>query len=127
MLRCEATPNNLDDPHANLRSHEKTKLLIRKFDPGIIWDNYGVRDDVEVCSHYYLIFIMLSFARPEPCQPFTSHFPQADIHKLLTPDLLHQLITGTFKDHLVTWVENYLLKTHAKAMALNYIQEIDRR
>lgn len=35
-------------------------------------------------------------------QPFTAHFPCADIHLLLSPDLWHQIIKGTFKDHLVT-------------------------
>ncbi|PBK83662.1 hypothetical protein ARMGADRAFT_1048374 [Armillaria gallica] len=37
--------------------------------------------------------------------PFTHGFPCTDIHKLLSPDLLHQVIKGTFKDHLVTWIE----------------------
>ncbi|THH29603.1 hypothetical protein EUX98_g4593 [Antrodiella citrinella] len=40
--------------------------------------------------------------------PFTSNFPRADIHELLSPDLLHQLIKGTFKDHLVAWVFEYI-------------------
>ncbi|KAI9569828.1 hypothetical protein HD554DRAFT_2037827 [Boletus coccyginus] len=31
-----------------------------------------------------------------------THFPRADIHELIVLDLLHQLIKGTFKDHLVT-------------------------
>ncbi|KAI9453726.1 hypothetical protein HD554DRAFT_2169350 [Boletus coccyginus] len=48
-----------------------------------LWDNYGIVGDVE---------------------PFTAHFPRADIHELIAPDLLHQLIKGTFKDHLVSWV-----------------------
>jgi hypothetical protein len=47
LSRCEATPENLD-AKANLRSHEKTHFLIRRFDSAIIWDNYGVRDDVIV-------------------------------------------------------------------------------
>ncbi|KAJ8691164.1 hypothetical protein PTI98_010760 [Pleurotus ostreatus] len=33
-------------------------------------------------------------------QPFTNDFPRADIHELLSPDILHQLIKGSFKDHL---------------------------
>lgn len=35
-------------------------------------------------------------------QPFTHGFPRADIHTLLSLDLLYQLIKETFKDHLVT-------------------------
>jgi hypothetical protein len=62
-----------------------------------------------------------------PSQPFTHSFPRADIHKLLTPDLLHQLIKGTFKDHLVTWVQEYLEHEYGEAGSLPFIQEIDRR
>ncbi|KAF8274732.1 hypothetical protein EI94DRAFT_1768565 [Lactarius quietus] len=35
-------------------------------------------------------------------------FPRANIHELLLPELLHQVIKGTFKDHLVNWVMEYL-------------------
>lgn len=60
-------------------------------------------------------------------QPFTRGFPRADIHELLAPDLLHQLIKGTFKDHLVEWVAEYLHITHGEAMALEIIEDIDHR
>jgi hypothetical protein len=60
-------------------------------------------------------------------QPFAMRFPRADIHELLTPDLLHQVIKGTFKDHLVQWVEDYLTATHGTSKAETILDEIDRR
>jgi hypothetical protein len=62
-----------------------------------------------------------------PRQPFTHNFPRADIHELLSPDLLHQLIKGTFKDHYVTWVNEYLFMMYGETQALKIIQDIDRR
>ncbi len=60
-------------------------------------------------------------------KPFTNDFPRADIHELIAPDLLHQLIKGTFKDHLVTWVEEYLVLTHGKTKAKRILDDIDHR
>ncbi|KAF7372792.1 hypothetical protein MSAN_00485000 [Mycena sanguinolenta] len=104
--KCDARPDALDTPDANLRSHTKTEALIQIFDPGILWDEWGVRADIV---------------------PFTTDFPRADIHELLSPDLLHQVIKGTFKDHLVTWVNEYLYLEHGEKRALEIIQDIDRR
>ncbi|KIY62588.1 hypothetical protein CYLTODRAFT_438856 [Cylindrobasidium torrendii FP15055 ss-10] len=105
--KCTARPENLDhDPDAILRTHEAAEFLIENFDPGIIWSDYGVRSDVE---------------------PFTVNFPRANIHELLSPDLLHQLIKGTFKDHLVEWVNEWLVLEHGEAGALVIIKDIDRR
>ncbi|THG93464.1 hypothetical protein EW026_g7783 [Hermanssonia centrifuga] len=59
--------------------------------------------------------------------PFTNDFPNADIHELLAPDLLHQLIKGTFKDHLVTWVGEYLVIKHGAPAANKIMDDIDRR
>ncbi|KAI9455985.1 hypothetical protein HD554DRAFT_2207366 [Boletus coccyginus] len=72
----------------------------------VLWDDYGIVGDVE---------------------PFTAHFPRVDIHELITPDLLHQLIKGMFKDHLVSWVNNYLKHTYPKQQAMEIIAKIDRR
>ncbi len=60
-------------------------------------------------------------------QPFTAYFPRADIHELLSPDLLHQIIKGTFKDHIVTWVEEYLVLTHGEKGASVILADVDRR
>jgi hypothetical protein len=62
-----------------------------------------------------------------PIQPFTNDFPRADIHELISPDLLHQVIRGTFKDHLVTWVEEYLIITHGRTGANGILADIDAR
>jgi hypothetical protein len=62
-----------------------------------------------------------------PIKPFTSEFPRADIHEIIAPDILHQVIKGTFKDHLVLWVELYLVKTHGKTAASVILDDIDRR
>ena len=44
----------------------------------------------------------------------------------MAPDLLHQLIKRTFKDHLVIWVGEYLHVKHGQSRALKIIEDIDR-
>ena len=46
---------------------------------------------------------------------------------MLTPDLLHQRIKGTFKDHLVSWISDYLVLEHGEAQANNVPGDSDRR
>ena len=60
-------------------------------------------------------------------QPFTSFFPRADIHKLLSPDILHQLIKGAFKAHIVAWVHDYIKAQHSKNEANKILDDIDDR
>jgi len=60
-------------------------------------------------------------------QPFTDTFPRADIHELLAPDLLHQLIKGTFKDHIVTWVTDYVKAKHPEREANRILDDIDQQ
>ncbi|KAH8994189.1 hypothetical protein EDB92DRAFT_1934362 [Lactarius akahatsu] len=71
-----------------------------------LWKLYGVVGDVE---------------------PFTNDFPRADVYELLSPDLLHQIIKGTFKDHLVHWVSMYVRRKHRGAPGKAILDDIDRR
>ncbi|EGN94008.1 hypothetical protein SERLA73DRAFT_78385 [Serpula lacrymans var. lacrymans S7.3] len=98
--RCIVLPNNLNG-EGGQHSHDHTEVLADFLDPHVLQDQYGI--------------------------PFTHDFPRADIHKILAPDLLHQVIKGTFKDHLVTWVENYLNLMYGKKRAEEISDDIDRQ
>ncbi|KAF5378335.1 hypothetical protein D9615_008783 [Tricholomella constricta] len=98
-------PDNLDGPSGR-RSQRLTEHLMNTWSSQVLWNNYGIDDDVI---------------------PFTFDFPRADIHEMLSPDILHQLIKGTFKDHLVEWVGHYLVLEHGEARAKEILDDIDRR
>ncbi|KAH9972900.1 hypothetical protein BJV74DRAFT_799018 [Russula compacta] len=94
---------NLDnDPSSVPQMHAHTDMLRKAYSDNIrgLWNGYGV--------------------------PFTTHFPRADIHKLLAPNLLHQIIKGTFKDHLVTWVMDYVAAEHGTKDTNQILNNIDR-
>ena len=40
---------------------------------------------------------------------------------------MYQLIKGYFKDHLVTWISEYLIKEHGDAEGKKYLNKVDRR
>ncbi|KAJ7814977.1 hypothetical protein B0H14DRAFT_2375670, partial [Mycena olivaceomarginata] len=91
---------------AGLRTNALLDTLLDEFPADVLWDEYEI--DVDIV-------------------PFTRDFPRADIHEMLSPDLLHQIIKSSFKDHLVTWVGEYIYLAHSKAEADEIMVEIDRR
>ncbi|EIW77456.1 hypothetical protein CONPUDRAFT_157705 [Coniophora puteana RWD-64-598 SS2] len=103
--RCLARPQQLDGG-ALRRCREHTEALVEELHPGTLWDTYGIISNVV---------------------PFTNDFPRADIHELIAPDILHQLIKGTFKDHLVDWVTKYLKASYPKREYKKILADIDRR
>ncbi|KAI6008314.1 hypothetical protein F5J12DRAFT_905371 [Pisolithus orientalis] len=104
-LKCLAHQENLDEDA--LWCHcEHTELIIRELGALTLWDEYGIDGDIV---------------------PFTSGFPCVDIQRMLSLDILHQLIKGGFKDHLVDWVERYLTHTHGRSATEKILDDIDRR
>ena len=125
--RCLAPANDLDNPtfQNNPRTLEHTQAILENLELGQIWDAYGLVGDIVVSdaplsSKKYNMLIHQE-------QPFTEGFPQANVHELLSPDILHQLIKGVFKDHLVTWIEEWIFANHTKNKAREILDDIDRR
>ncbi|KAG2096718.1 uncharacterized protein F5147DRAFT_747545 [Suillus discolor] len=103
--KCIAVRTDLDGG-GMYRSREHNDFLIEELRADILWDEYGLVGDLV---------------------PFTNDFPRADIHELLSFDLLHQIIKGAFKDHLVDWVAKYLKAVHGTRRSEEIMSDIDRR
>ena len=44
---------------------------------------------------------------------------------MISQDLLHQVIKGTFKDHLVTWIVDYIQCANSEGEARRLLDELD--
>ena len=68
--------------------------FVQNLELGEAWDEYGLIGDVVVTvdSLNVVVFLLMHSS-----YPFPENFPHADIHKLLTPEILHQLIKGVFR------------------------------
>lgn len=120
--RCLSPRRSLDDDSL-CRCQDHTEALVNGTAPGVLWDEYGI-----VASLVVSLTLDLPLLEPNvDYQPFTNDFPRADIHQLLAPDILHQLIKGSFKDHLVDWVEKYLKHVHGTNEAERIMDDIDHR
>ncbi|KAG1809306.1 uncharacterized protein BJ212DRAFT_1448759 [Suillus subaureus] len=103
--KCIAVHTNLDGD-ATYHTHKFTDFLINELHADVLWDEFGLIGDLI---------------------PFTNDFPRADIHELLLFDLLHQLIKGAFKDHLIDWVAKYLKAMHRTKWSEEIMSNIDCR
>ena len=84
--RCVVKPNNRGSPvHSLFRDVKKTLETLTKHQQGRDPPNF---EDNGLRAVY---------------QPFWSKLPHCNIFSSFTPDLLHQLHKGVFKDHLVKW------------------------
>ncbi|KAF8419962.1 hypothetical protein L210DRAFT_3615588 [Boletus edulis BED1] len=103
--RCRAPRNNLDEDALD-RTREFNEALFEETDMDTMWTEYGIIGDLV---------------------PFMNDFPGANIHQLIALDILHQLIKGCFKDHLVDWICAYISANHSKKNANRILDDIDRR
>ena len=95
---CVVLPNDrgsdIESPHRNVESTLKTLHQHQKGYNPPDFDSHGLRPVY---------------------QPFWHNLPHCDIFSCFTPDLLHQLHKGIFKDHLVSWCTTLIGKTQLDA------------
>lgn len=129
LFRCTAPANDLDGGEYGRRSRAHTDMLVEEFELGVLWDQYGLVGDVVVSNFLVSRFKvqLRHIIHDFHLQPFTNYFPRADIHELLSPDILHQLIKGAFKDHIVTWVHDYIKAQYTEHEANKILDDIDQR
>ncbi|KXN87508.1 hypothetical protein AN958_08745 [Leucoagaricus sp. SymC.cos] len=79
-----------DRDHISIFTSTSSRRLCGKFDQGMRSSSREHRTKLE--EH----------------DPFAEDFLYSDIYSMLVSDLLHQVIKGVFKDHLVSWIKEYI-------------------
>ncbi|KAF8054072.1 hypothetical protein FPV67DRAFT_1442201, partial [Lyophyllum atratum] len=98
--KCTVKPKKRGDPiHSVLRDPEKTVRILAE----------------KARGEHPAEFIRQSL---RPINPFWKDLPYCNIFACITPDILHQLHKGVFKDHIVSW---------ASAAVPGGAEEVDRR
>lgn len=122
--RCQAPSRDLDqDSFVPCHMREFTTALLERVLPNVLWDEYGIVGDLVISRPLVYHRKVTNISKP-----FTNDFPRANIHLLLAPDLLHQLIKGCFKDHLVDWIVAYIqLRYTPQRESARVLDEIDCR
>ncbi|KZT70892.1 hypothetical protein DAEQUDRAFT_688244 [Daedalea quercina L-15889] len=103
---CLGNHNDLDSGLTQgRRTEELREALVAALDSKTLWTDYGIVASVI---------------------PYTNSLPRADIHELLSGDILHQIIKP-FKDHVVDWIVDWLTLEYGEAGASVVLTEIDKR
>ena len=93
-LRCVVSPNDRGSPiESPLHNIESTLKMLQQHQKGFNppeFETHGV----------WPVY-----------QPFWHNLPHCDIFSCFTPDILHQLHKGIFKDHLMSWCTSLIGKT----------------
>jgi hypothetical protein len=104
-VKCKAPTNELQNPTpAENRTQKWTEQIIEE-----------AKKQADGKPRKFHSYCMLKDVAGGVYQPFWDGFPLCDIHRSITPDVLHQLYQGVFK-HLVHWCQRILTP-----------QELDRR
>jgi hypothetical protein len=104
-VKCKAPAEDLQNPTpAENRTSQWTEQIIEE-----------ARQQASGSPQKFHSYCMSKDVAGNVYQPFWDGFPLCDIHRSITPDVLHQLYQGVFK-HLVNWCQRILTP-----------QELDRR
>jgi hypothetical protein len=106
--QCQVDPKNRGELlHSSWCKTDETIELLRQ-------DQRNMKNGHKSSNHFVDLGIRAVY------DPFWTSLPHTNIFSCFTPDLLHQLHKGVFKDHLVKWCTSVIgakgLDAHFKAM-----------